>query len=163
MVQFARGLVAVADRVGPLHAIVGHSLGGAASALAMRQGLGAERAVFIAPPKNPAAYVADFATMLSVAPPALEAMRERIARRLRITWSELDVPAMGAEVDIPLLVVHDRADPTVPWVEGAAIAAAWPGAELVTTEGLGHHAIVNHPRVVQRVLDHVGGPLSRAA
>jgi len=59
---------------------------------------------------------------------------------------------MAREIDVPLLVVHDREDPTVPWADGAAIAGAW-GAELVTTTGLGHHAVVGHPSIVERVVE----------
>jgi pimeloyl-ACP methyl ester carboxylesterase len=47
-------------------------------------------------------------------------------------------------------VIHDRDDPEVPLANGEAIAAAWPGARLVTTEGLGHTRIVHDPGVVAR-------------
>jgi pimeloyl-ACP methyl ester carboxylesterase len=59
---------------------------------------------------------------------------------------------MAAALDTPLLVMHDRDDPTVPWAEGAAIATAWRGAELVTTSGLGHRDIVRDPDVVARAV-----------
>ncbi len=36
--EFARALVDVAEAAGPIHGLVGHSLGGAAVAMAMRQG-----------------------------------------------------------------------------------------------------------------------------
>jgi pimeloyl-ACP methyl ester carboxylesterase len=152
MVQFAWALTAVADHVGPLHAVVGHSLGGAATALALRQGVEVERAVFIATPADPGAFVDQFAAMFAMRPAALNAMRRRIARRLRTRWDALSVPAMAQEIDVPLLVVHDREDPTVPWSDGAAIAKAW-GAELVTTTGLGHHAVVGHASIVGRVVE----------
>ena len=152
MVQFARGLTAVADRVGPLHAVVGHSLGGAASALAMRNGVEVRRAVFIAAPADPISFLEPFARMFDVGPAALSVMRQRISQRLRTRWEALNVPAMAREVGVPLLVVHDREDPTVPWADGAAIAGAWQ-AELVTTSGLGHHAVVGHPSTVRRVVE----------
>jgi pimeloyl-ACP methyl ester carboxylesterase len=59
---------------------------------------------------------------------------------------------MAAALAAPLLVMHDRDDPTVPWAEGAAIASAWRGAELVTTSGLGHRDIVRDPDVVARAV-----------
>jgi pimeloyl-ACP methyl ester carboxylesterase len=75
-------------------------------------------------------------------------MRQRSEARLRIRWSELNVPRLAAGLRAPLLVFHDRDDVTVPYHEGAAIAAAWAGAELVTTRGLGHRDIVRDPEVV---------------
>jgi fermentation-respiration switch protein FrsA (DUF1100 family) len=82
-------------------------------------------------------------------------MRHRSEARLRFRWSDLNVPRMAAEFAVPLLVVHDRDDPTVPWAEGAAIAEAWPGAELVTTTGLGHRDVVRDQGIVTRVVDFV--------
>ena len=163
MVQFARALTAVANRVGPLHAVVGHSLGGAASALAIRDGVEVGRAVFIAAPADPDVFVDQFARLLDVRPAAISAMRQRISRRLRTRWEALNVPAMAREVAVPLLVVHDREDPTVPWSDGAAIADAWQ-AELVTTTGLGHHAVVGHPSTVGRVVEFLAeGPAASSA
>ncbi len=153
MPQVARALRAVADAAGSLFGVVAHSMGGSASALAMAEGLQIERAAFIAPAADPARYAEDFARMLAVGPAALAGMRRRSEARLRFHWSDLNVPRMAAALAAPLLIVHDRDDPTVPWKEGAAIAAAWPGAELVTTRGLGHRDIVRDPDVVARVVD----------
>jgi pimeloyl-ACP methyl ester carboxylesterase len=52
-------------------------------------------------------------------------------------------------------VIHDRDDAEVPVANGEAIAAAWPGAQLVTTGGLGHTRIVHDPQVVARAVAFV--------
>jgi len=152
MPQFARALQAVADAAGSVFAIAAHSMGGSASALAMSQGLQVDRAVFLAPAADPARFAADFASTLAVGPVAMAAMRDRSERRLAFRWADLDVPRMARAFDVPLLVIHDRDDATVPWTDGAAIAAAWPGAELVTTTGLGHRDVVRDSGVVDRVV-----------
>ena len=41
--------------------------------------------------------------------------------------------------------------PKCPWEQGEAIALAWPGAEMVTTNGLGHGRVLRDPAVVARV------------
>ena len=153
MPQLARALTAVADASGSLFGIVAHSMGGSASALAMAQGLQVERAVFIAPAADPARYAQDFARLLAVGPAALAGMRRRSEARLRFRWSDLNVPRLAAGLATPLLIMHDQGDATVPWEEGAAIAAAWPGAELITTTGLGHRDIVRDRDVVGRTVD----------
>jgi len=152
MPQFARALRAVADAAGSVFAIAAHSMGGSASALAMSHGLQVDRAVFLAPAADPARFAADFASTLAVGPAAMAAMRDRSERRLGFRWADLDVPRMAQAFDVPLLVIHDRDDATVPWTDGAAIAAAWPGAELVTTTGLGHRDVVRDSSVVDRVV-----------
>jgi pimeloyl-ACP methyl ester carboxylesterase len=160
MPQVARALRAVADAAGSLFGVVAHSMGGSASALAMAEGLQIERAVFISPAADPARYAEEFAKMLAVGPTALAEMRRRSEARLRFRWSDLNVPRIAATLDTPLLIVHDEADLTVPWEEGAAIAAAWPGAQLVTTKGLGHRDIVRDPDVVARTVDFLRVPES---
>lgn len=152
MPQFARALGAVAAEVGSVYGIVAHSMGGSATTLAMSDGLQVERAVYIAPAADPARFAQDFAKLLAVGPIALEGMRQRSEARLRFRWADLNVPRLAARLKAPLLVVHDRDDTTVPYDEGVAIAAAWPGAELVSTTGLGHRDIVRDLEVVGRAV-----------
>jgi pimeloyl-ACP methyl ester carboxylesterase len=61
----------------------------------------------------------------------------------------------------PALVVHDRDDADVPYAHGAEIASAWPGAELLTTTGLGHRAVVRDPAVIRRTIDFLHDGLAR--
>jgi len=150
--EFTRAALAVATAVGPVSAVVGHSLGGFAAALAIESGLAARRAVFIAPSANPNTYSAQFASLLGVRDPVMASMQERLERRLGFEWKRMDVPRFAPAMRIPLLIIHDRDDREVRWDDGAAIAAAWPGAELVTTSGLGHHRIVSDAAVIQQVL-----------
>lgn len=150
--EFARAALAVATAVGPVSAVVGHSLGGFAAALAIGAGLAARRAVFISPSANVETYSAQFAAVLGVADPVMESMRARLERRLGFEWEDMDIPARAPAMRIPLLVIHDKGDREVPWEDGAAIAGAWPGARLVTTAGLGHHRIVSDTGVIGQVL-----------
>ena len=53
------------------------------------------------------------------------------------------------------LVVHDRADKETPYAVGAALAAAWPNARLVTTEGLGHQRILSDAEVTAAAVGHI--------
>src|SRR5207253_222788 len=48
-------------RVGPVHAVIAHSLGAAASVIALAEGLGADRAVLIAPPADLPRYAREYA------------------------------------------------------------------------------------------------------
>ena len=154
--QFARSLAAVAAQCGPAHAVVAHSLGAAATVFAMREGLDVGRLVFIGPPADPLTWVDRFARSLGLTPAALAEMRRQSERRLRARWSDLPLlPVRGLTDPPPLLVVHDRDDREVPWQDGAAIAAAWPGARRVDTVGLGHQRILRDAAVVQAVTEFV--------
>lgn len=156
MPEFARTLRAVADHVGTPHAIVGHSLGGAATIYALFQGLSADRAVVVAAPANLAVWADRFRDALDLSPQVDTRMRARLSERLNFAWSELELTRLVGQLDQPGLVIHDRDDGDVPVTEGRLLAAHWPGAELVETSGLGHRKILRDPEVIARVAEFVG-------
>ena len=51
---------------------------------------------------------------------------------------ERDFRALLAEVAVPVLVIHGTADPMFPPEHGMAVAAAFPHADLLLLEGVGH-------------------------
>jgi pimeloyl-ACP methyl ester carboxylesterase len=159
--QFSRALRVVGDAMGPVHGLVGHSLGGAAVSLAMRNGLQARRAVLLAPPVDVVLFSRAFAKHLRIPPRAHNAMRQSLESRLQFRWEELHVPTLARRMTAPALIVHDRDDPDVPYAHGEEIAAAWPGAELLTTSGLGHRAVLRDPEVIQRTVAFLSAGLAR--
>jgi pimeloyl-ACP methyl ester carboxylesterase len=150
--QFIAAIETVAREVGPLAGMVAHSMGGAATTLAMSRGVRARRLVFLAPASDPAGYSERFADVLDLTPDVLARMKRSIERRFGQSWDDFDVLRAAAKMTAPLLVFHDREDRDVAWTDGQAIAAAWPGAELVSTSGLGHRRIVHDPNVVARAV-----------
>lgn len=153
--EFARALTDVARAVGGVHGVIAHSLGGAAVALALRDGLDVRRVVLVAPAAVPPEWVDRFASRLGLTSDVVAGMRRLSERRIGLAWSELDVPALARRQRAALLVVHDREDAEVPVEDGARIARAWPGARLEVTQGLGHSRILRDPGVVARAADHL--------
>jgi len=150
--QFIAAIRAIGDRLGPLHAVVAHSMGGAATTLAMARGLDVKRAVFLAPAADPAGYSEQFASVLGLSDNVVSRMKRGLERRFGLLWKDFDVLAAAKTLTAPLLVVHDSDDRDVPLADGASIAAAWPGAQFVTTTGLGHRRIVHDPDVILRAV-----------
>jgi pimeloyl-ACP methyl ester carboxylesterase len=148
--RYAAAIQEVEADVGPLHAIVAHSLGAPATSLAIARGLQAERAVFVGPPADALAWFDGFCRMLELSGPVVRAARQRVEERAGMSLDHLNAAALGPSLQLPLLVIHDRDDREVPWSDGAAVAAAAPDARLVTTEGLGHRRILRDPRVIER-------------
>jgi pimeloyl-ACP methyl ester carboxylesterase len=149
LVEFARALRAVGDAVGPVYALVGHSLGGAAVVLALRDGLAAQRAVLIAAPADVTRFSAAFAHQLRLPPAVSTAMQRNLELRLQARWDELHLPTIARGLGAAALVVHDRDDHDVPYGQAEEIAAAWPGARLMATKGLGHRAVLRDAGVVE--------------
>jgi pimeloyl-ACP methyl ester carboxylesterase len=154
-IEHARALAAVAAAVGPVHAVVGHSVGAAAALFATRLGLHAERLALVAPPIGPARFVAGFAKSLALDDAVHAGMLARLERYYGVRLEHLDGAHDASCLDLPLLVVHDDGDSVVAWSDGAAIAAAAPRGRLVTTHGLGHGRILRAPEVVDEVVRFV--------
>ncbi len=146
--EFARALGDVAGGIGPIHGLVGHSLGGAAVAMAMRQGLRARRSVLIAPPADVRIFSDHFADALAIPPAVQRAMHRNLERRLRIIWDDLHIPTLVRDLPAGALVIHDRDDPDVPFAHGQEIVGAWAGSRLESTSGLGHRALLRDPAVI---------------
>ena len=165
MPEFARALRGVVEAVGEMHGVIAHSLGASASTLAMHWGLRVPRAVFLAPAADPPGFAFRFGEeTLGLDAATVALVRENSERRLGVQWSDLQVPPMAQTLDVPLLVIHDRDDAVVPWADGSEIVAAWPGASLVTTMGLGHRNIVCAPEVIARAVGFLaGGPAAKPA
>jgi len=156
MPQMAAAVAAVAGVVGEVHGLVAHSLGAAASLLALdRLQVEPVRVAFIAPPADYHAIGERFGAMTGFSAPVVSAMRRRIEQRFDFSWSASAPLRLAARQRTGLLVVHDTADRHIPWSEGAAIAEAWPDAELYSTTGLGHHRVLRDPEVVHRVVEHI--------
>jgi len=156
--EFARTLEAVVAEQGAAHAVIAHSLGAAATALAVAWGLAVRRLVFLAPPADPASWVHAFAQRLGLRNDVVARLQARSEARLRMRWADLNIPRAAQGMAVPLLVAHDENDEKVAWRDGAEIAAAWPGARLITTTGLGHGGVVRAPAVARDVVAFATAP-----
>lgn len=153
MPEFARALRAVVGHYGPVHGLVGHSLGGAAVALALADDLRATRAVLIAAPADVTVFANRFAEVLRISPRVRAAMQHNLEARLEVLWKDLHLPTIIRRISTPALVIQDRDDSDVTVADAEAIAAAWPAAELFLTDGLGHRTIVRDAAVVARTVE----------
>lgn len=158
VVEHARAVASVGAFLraqGPLHAVIAHSVGGAASLFATRLGFDAGRLVLVAPPTSPERFAAGFGAMMGLGPDVLQGMVARVERRYGMAMADLLVLPDAARFAKPLLVVHDQDDRVVEPEAGAAIAAAAPLGRLVSTQGLGHSRILRAAEVLAEVIPFV--------
>jgi pimeloyl-ACP methyl ester carboxylesterase len=147
--RFAQAIARVAEHVGPLAAVVGHSMGAAAGAFAIGRGLPAARAVLIGPPASEYEFFQGWMRSLGLGEPLIELTKHGVERRVGVSFEALGPQPIAAGVSGPMLVIHDQDDREVPWADGAAIAAAALDARLITTRGLGHRRILRDPGVIE--------------
>lgn len=160
--DFADVLAEVAAYHGDVAAVVGHSLGAAAAALALAHGKArVGTVVLVSPPADMVGYSRRFARWHWMPEAVRHAMQAAIEERYGVLWESLDVSRLAARAasraKTRALVIHDRDDRAVPWTQGAQIARHWPGARLLSTDGLGHRRILENERVTRAAADFVSG------
>ena len=155
--EFACTLFAVVRRHGPAAAVIGHSLGGAAVAVALARGLLADRAILIAPAADPVDATLRFGRLLRLPERICRRMIARFEATIGIAFEDLQAHRNAPWIGCPALVVHDLEDREVPWHEGERYARLWPDARLVNTRGLGHNRIVDDAGVIATSLAFLRG------
>ncbi|MEB3299406.1 MAG: alpha/beta fold hydrolase [Candidatus Sericytochromatia bacterium] len=148
---FADALLAVDAVHGPFHAVIGHSMGASSVLYARSLGLRVERIVSLAAPLRASEVLQRFMDLMELN----ELVRERFVALVESMVGQpqtlLDLERLAPHLEVPGLVVHGTADPDVPWEDAPRLAAAWPEAELLLLEGLGHRRILREGVVLERV------------
>jgi pimeloyl-ACP methyl ester carboxylesterase len=151
LVHLGTAILDIAKSVGPIHGVIAHSVGAAATSIAVDRGLELERAVFIGPPADAAVWFEKFAATLELTDRAKEAARERVENLVGVDFDQLNADAIGWPRSIELLVIHDRNDREVPFSDGEKIVRIADG-KLAATDGLGHRRILSDPTVISTAL-----------
>lgn len=164
--DFADALLEVAHHHGNVRAVVAHSLGGPAAAIALARGLAVERVVLISPPSDLVGYSRRFARWFAIPERVRRSMQAAIEERFGVRWADLELTRVAPRLRAAALVIHDHHDTQVPWRHGAAVARHWPGARMLTTRRLGHGRILEDDGVARATADFITGrsavaPLAR--
>lgn len=148
---FSDALMESAPELGPLHAVIGHSMGGGAVMHALSRGLSVSRAVLIAAPSAFADVLGGFARALALPRAAKARFLARVERQAGVPVSDFDAARLGPTAAADLLVVHDQDDRIVPVRHGRRIADL-AGAQLLETRGLGHARLLRDADVATAVM-----------
>jgi pimeloyl-ACP methyl ester carboxylesterase len=159
LTDFAGAVQAVVNTVGEVRAIVAHSFGAASVAgLPVRLPAGAPlpRLALLSAPVGPREVAERFADFLQLSPQFVVRFAEYVQQATGRSADSFAAAAAGTSLGAErVLVVHDEDDEVVPCAEGRQIAAAWPGAVLHVTQGLGHNRLLREPSLVQSVVKFI--------
>jgi len=156
VVEFIEALDVAGREFGPAAGVVGHSLGCTVTSQVVRSSLHADRLVLIAPNHEFGELLDEFGHTLRLSGRARRHLQAALEELTQRPMSDFDLERLGADGSMPdTLVLHDRRDKETPYRVGEGLAAAWPNARLVTTEGLGHQRILSDPGTVAAVVGHL--------
>ena len=150
VIRFRDGIRAVAQSRGPFHGCIAHSMGAAATTLAMEGGVTFERVVFVAPPWDLASYIERFVALMTGVRGLAGRILGRFEQHYGVRADEVSMSALVPRRSEPLLVLHDLGDRDVPLHEGRRVSESWKGAGLMEGVGLGHRRILRDPDMVRR-------------
>jgi pimeloyl-ACP methyl ester carboxylesterase len=158
LIEWTDGVVAAMQVLNRVHCVVGHSLGAGSILIASSAGLNTDRIVLIAPLTDIVPATEAFARVLSIPAGIISGMRDYVARKYRHRLARYGrdwIDIFQSSFQVSTLIVHDKDDKEIAWEHGRGLAARWPWAEFVTTEGLGHRRILINTQVVNRVTDFI--------
>ncbi|MEX1994156.1 MAG: alpha/beta fold hydrolase [Steroidobacteraceae bacterium] len=150
-------LVDLAAELGPVHAAIGHSFGGAGIGAALLLGFRPSRLVIVSSPTRVSRIPFIYAGMLGLPERAMPHFAKLMDEHAGRPIAELDLVAAAPRCGIPALLVHDTEDAVIPYSEAEALAAAWPELQFMTTTGKGHRDILSNAAVLQRITEFVAG------
>src|SRR5687768_14591147 len=107
IVDFAWVLAQVHPALGRTHGVLGHSVGGAASAIAYTLSPFAQRLVLIGAPRGPRRFFDGFVRHLELDGPTTHATEHRLSERYGLSLDEIDATTFAPFVRAQVLVIHD--------------------------------------------------------
>ena len=150
--EMAEALGAVVETHGRPAGIIAHSLGCAAVAVAVQDGMDAPKLGFVAPTVEPISHTRGMARALGFSERTRVGLLRRLEAMVGRPMADFDLLAMPERAALPpTLVVHDRADREISYHEAERLVASWPQADLVSTDGLGHQRILRDADVIALV------------
>ena len=159
MAEAADAINTIAETVGPVEAVIGHSFGAGALARSMANGLKVNKAVLISSPANLRWMADNFYSMLDLSPRIQRGIEERINRDYgESIWQEVSADHNLRGSTVPGLIIHDHGDRDIPFSQAERIAAAWSTARLIPTDGLGHRRILRNQDVIETCVEFIRNP-----
>jgi len=138
--QYAEFVDVVAQKVKPNY-LIGHSLGGATAIFFQSHYPNdyIQKMVVLGAPCDLATILKNYVGMLSLNSNVFQLLEKHFFEHFRIKTHEFSGSIFVSNIKkVKGLIAHDLHDTVVSFKEAKKIAAAWPEAKFITTNGLGH-------------------------
>lgn len=142
----------VVKELGPTYAIIAHSFGGGATAIALSENLPIQKAVLVAAPGDIGVVIDQFAKAVGMSKRVQRSFYSQIEEWAKVKVGDLSIIKRGKDVRVPILVAHAPDDHEVPFANAEMMVAGWPSAKLARLEGVGHRKILKAPAFIDECL-----------
>ncbi len=155
--QIASVINELVNQYGRPKAIIAHSFGGMAAALAIRKyQLPISKLVTISCPNDPYYLIEGFRRYLNLNDKVMKIFNQMLYKE----FGETIYDDISADKNIPftsvkLLVVHDKEDRIVSWRQSEKLHFSVAGSVVKYTKGLGHSRILRDKTVIEDILKFI--------
>jgi pimeloyl-ACP methyl ester carboxylesterase/ribosomal protein S18 acetylase RimI-like enzyme len=163
--QFMQSVDAVVTQLGPVQALIGHSLGALAIASQREQDRPAwfrslQKIVLISTPAGAPFLVDSFLRMLGIREPTARLLLARFQQRFG-SGPDLFTARLDS-LHLPTLLVHDQGDDIVPFAHSLQLLPQLADRRLLATTGLGHSALTRDAATIRAIAEFLDAPATAA-
>jgi pimeloyl-ACP methyl ester carboxylesterase len=146
-------LIEVAVHVGPVDVLVGHSLGGAASAWAAANGkVKTKKLVLLAPFYDTKHLTRMWAKAHFLADHFVEGLRSELEAMATLTFEDFMPHKLAPQIFTPTLIIHDPKDPVTGFKHSKKLAALNENVTLIAAEKMGHIRLLADAEYVAQMM-----------
>lgn len=132
---------------------IGHSLGGAAILLAIKEGLDVPKAVVISTPSIATDILTEFLQRVGGSEQTGKYVNQLIKKRHGHTLEEFSAYESAKELPaVPTLLIYDRTDTDVPFYHAQPLLDTLKNVRLLATDGYSHTRILRSPEVIKETV-----------
>ncbi|KHD88753.1 MAG: hypothetical protein OM95_06345 [Bdellovibrio sp. ArHS] len=150
--DYSQFLLDAQKELGSFAAVIAHSFGAGCSVLAAAKGLRVEKLILVAGPSHYQKVINHYFKFIQMHTKAEKYFIEMLAEKAGISPYDMDVGAIGSQLHVKSLIVHDRDDREVRFTAAEEIQKLWPQVGILETQGLGHRRVLKDAQVIEKVV-----------
>lgn len=160
MFEFYKTISTVAKNIAPVYAIIGHSLGAAASVMAVRDYLDfcgykidVEKIVLISSPAGLESIIASYCRANNLSEADQAKLMLELTEEFNFKTEDCSIVAAIKNIRSKILLVHDYDDNEIPIRDAEALAGVSDNFKTCFTKGAGHFKILANRKMISGVKD----------
>ncbi|RRJ93567.1 alpha/beta hydrolase [Flavobacterium macacae] len=152
MTDFIAAVMELEEKHGLFEVAIGHSLGGMTILNAIKKGLKVKKAVVIGSGDIVKDIMDDFVEKLGMNIAISKKIMASFEKKIGETMESFSAYIAAREIQIPVLVIHDKDDEDVPVKAAHHIFENLKNGELLLTGELGHRKILGDTKVIKKIV-----------
>ena len=151
--EFISCIESLASKLYPIHALVGHSLGGFASVYCAAKKIRLDKVILLCPVNNVFELFETFFNHTRLKEKTRNLMINYFIKKTGIIINnELASEKLVKQIKAKILLIHDESDTQLSILESKKIKKNVVGGTFYFTKGLGHSRLLRNTKVVDRII-----------